>query len=157
MILYAYYNPENGSFLLALALVIFTVFAMFIYILAVAPEKEDTCIVRILKFFHPCLKILRFMDAKHHEKVEISVFVRCFNFCCCCIKRHVSTDWLIASWMITIGCFLSIWMSIALLVYECHHHNKRGIFDYATCLVDMILFFIGSCYITAGMFAYIFD
>jgi hypothetical protein len=74
-ILYVYYNPESSEFKLALALTIIFVAGMFVYILAVAPEREDTCIVRTLKFFDPCLQIIRGRDPSDPDKVTIRIFV----------------------------------------------------------------------------------
>ena len=48
---------------------------MFIYILATAPEREDTCIVRTLKFIDPCLQIIRNKYPSDPKRVTIRIFV----------------------------------------------------------------------------------
>ena len=75
LILYVYYNPHSSEFKLALAVVIIFVVAMVVFILAIAPEREDTCIVRTLKFFDPCLQVIRGKDPNDPSKVIIRIFV----------------------------------------------------------------------------------
>jgi len=75
---------------------------------------------------------------------------------CLCSKSwygyHFANDWLIACWMIVLGCVLSSFVTLALLLAEIAVGNGRGIFDYSTGLVDVVLFLIGSMYFTAGSY-----
>lgn len=74
---------------------------------------------------------------------------------CCegsCYHKHLVNDWLIVCWVVLICCILATICTVALLMFESSEHYRRGIFDYATGLFDMILFLIGSMYIVAGSY-----
>ncbi|CAK9252420.1 unnamed protein product [Sphagnum jensenii] len=142
MVIYVYYNPTSSSFQLALALVVFGIVGLFVYILAVAPEREDTCLVRLLKVLDPCLQIIR---KKHSEDVEIRILTPCVEPLFCCFKRHVCTDWLIGSWIITIGCFLGVVGAICVMIYYIVHFDPRSVYDYATGAFDYYSFSLGVC------------
>lgn len=76
------------------------------------------------------------------------------NFCGFNVKKHMSNDWLIVSWAMTWGCGLCVFMSIILLIYSIAYEAKpREIYDYATTLVDMTFFFLGSLYFALGSYA----
>ena len=82
LILYVYYNPTNSEFKLALLCTILGVLAMFIYILAVAPERENTCIVATLKVVDPCLEIIRHKNPQDPDQVEIRICVPVCMYLC---------------------------------------------------------------------------
>ena len=60
------------------------------------------------------------------------------------LRRHVATDWLILSWLVFLGCVGSDLISAALLYYALAEGDNTGIFDWASGLVDMLLFTVGS-------------
>lgn len=76
------------------------------------------------------------------------------NFCGFNVKKHMNNDWLIVSWAMTWGCAGCVFMSLVMMVYSISYEKKpRDIYDYATSLVDMILFFLGSLYFALGSYA----
>jgi hypothetical protein len=78
------------------------------------------------------------------------------NFCGFNVKRHMCNDWLIVSWGMTYGCLGCCVMSIGMLLYACTYtHEPREVYDYATSLVDMFLFFLGSLYFALGSYVFI--
>lgn len=148
MIIYCYYFPEEKEYQLALALCIFFSAAFLAYIVAVSPLTKE-----------------KYEEKKklHHMGVHTSMnyISPILHTCCCSVSgcycpkewiRHVANDWLIVCWLSAIGCFLAVLLSIALLVSSIQAHDKRGIFDWATGLADMIMFLIGSMYLVAGSY-----
>jgi hypothetical protein len=56
---------------------------------------------------------------------------------CCCgptskIYKHVENDWLLICWLFVYGSILGVVGCVGALIYFAYHHNRRGIFDYAT-------------------------
>lgn len=149
LVLYVYYN-HSFEFKLALAAVIFAVFGMLIFVLVVAPEREDTCIVKTLKLFDPCLRIIRGKYPSDPKRVIVQIFVPCFEFCCFCMEKEIATDVLIVCWVILVGCFFCMLAMFVLLIRSIYNNSSFGIYNYTICFVDMIFFFIGSLYFVAG-------
>jgi len=68
------------------------------------------------------------------------------------LAGHVATDWLILSWLVFAGCVASDVISLALLVSAVRAGDHTGIFDWASALIDMAIFTIGSMYFLAGSY-----
>ena len=68
------------------------------------------------------------------------------------VQRHAQTDWLVACWAFLLVSFLGFVGCLAALVNYCSKHNRRGIYDFITASVDLLLIVIGSLYFVAGSY-----
>eukprot|EP01038_Epipyxis_sp_PR26KG_P006436 gene6436-8856_t len=128
--LYVYYNPENADFQLAFALCIIFSVACFILTLACYPSV-----------------------GRKKEPTKILSYMMCACLCKkSCYGRHFANDWLIAMWVVVVGCFMACIMSAGQLIYYCSLHERRGIFDYSTGLFNCFQYLVGSMYLLAGSY-----
>ena len=151
MAIYVAYNTSSQSFFLALLLAILFSILTFLAVLACYPpeesvtddEEEGREHMHWIYVMCPCLRRQEYLAP----------------MCLCCIpsyfstlRKHLGTDWLIVSWGLLVGCISSDVICLGLLLYSIRHNDGRGIFDYSTGLVDMILFTVGSMYFLAGSY-----
>ena len=139
--MYTYYTPsseEKGLYLLSTGICSFFSLLFFVATLA--------C--------YPGLIIAEEFENRHNPKQYLAPWITpCFSETCCGfrLKYHLSNDWLIVSWGMTWGCVVSIVLSMCLLAYNISVGDARAIYDYATSVVDLIFFFLGSLYVITSI------
>jgi hypothetical protein len=140
MAIYVAYNGSHGEYGLAFVLCCLFTLAMALFIAAVTPSKQE-------------MEKRRAEELPTVETSPKSYVAPFFLFCLPSssgLRRHIQNDWLLGSWMVCIGCFLSVVMAACMLAYYGSLPNSRGIFDYSSGFVDCFFFLIGSMYVIAG-------
>eukprot|EP01038_Epipyxis_sp_PR26KG_P012919 gene12919-17314_t len=128
--LYMYYNPHDAEFRLAFILCLIFSVATFLLTLACYPSV-----------------------GRHKKPTKILAKLMCTCFC----KQswygfHFANDWLIAMWVVVVGCVFSCFAAFFMLCYYIWNFDAREVFNFSTGLVDCILFLIGSLYLLAGSY-----
>lgn len=124
---YCYYDFQIPM-LVALIVVIIACIATFLCVLSCYPSETK----HHAEYISPCVK--RFFGKN-------SPF-----------QKHVQNDWLIACWLIFLGCVCATFVSIAQLAHYSYLFEIRGIFDYSTGFFDCLLFTAGSIYFVSGSY-----
>jgi len=151
MAIYCYYYQSNSLYRLALALCVLFSFAFLAYIVVMSPRTKAVYEQKKQQALEGSKENIRIVSPLLHH-------VFCTSFGCYCPKEwavHVSNDWLILCWITLFGSVFAVFISIAMLVDSVKNYNQygaRGVFDWVTGLVDMILFTIGAAYFVAGSY-----
>lgn len=142
MAIYCWWYPQVKTYRLALCFCVVVSAIFLVFILVMSPFTKETYEKRVHE------------KSKQLDQVEaLSMFSNVFKKCVpSAYHRHISNDWLIVCWFMTLGSLFSTIISIILAIYYAQHHEGRGVYDWVTSAVDMFLFTIGSMYLVAGSY-----
>ena len=144
--IYVYFYPAYTSYKGALFITILFCCIFFVAVYQCYPRREGESVdFHFVYAFCPCL----LMECLHREQYLAPALLYCLPTC---FAKHVSTDFVILSWVMFLGCIAGDVICVGLLWYGIKLMDGNEIYNWSTALLDMLLFTVGSMYFLAGAY-----